>query len=366
MLLQKGYRWACVVILCSTIFLSCNVDKTVSSSQIWIDVPLDGLDLVGLEPIDIKGHASSLAGVSRVDIFINENLTYSLEGLSTQGNLAHFLVKWTPPELGEYAIKAVVYADGNTTGTSDIAHVSFGGQSEVSTETPVVEQITPTRQVATTTPTNLPPTTSVTPETIIQFWAEPITIQAGACTTLYWRVENGEQVVFGGLQQPFEGSYKDCLCKSSRYTLTVIDNAGEQQKSTVDITVTGTCATPTPSPTPPPIPSPTPPDASPPPPPTPVVPANDLVLSCRSTLDLAWLPVEDPSGISEYQVQVQRHAGDNNWQDVSGSIFSGILNKETNIPVECAWYYRWRVRAIDGAGNVGTWSIWSAFIITIG
>jgi hypothetical protein len=331
---------------------------------VWIDVPLDGLAFGDLGPVDIKGHASSPDGISRVEIFINDILIHTLDGLSMQGNLAHFQVQWTPSVLGAYAIKAIAYGGGNTPGTPDVAHISFATQATTALETSAPEEPTPTSPASTTTGTTLPPTLSATPETTVQFWADPATIEAGACTTLYWRVENVQQVIFGGLQQPFEGGYRDCLCQSTRYTLTVIDNNGDQGKYSVDITVTGTCATATSSPTP--TPSPTPPDTTPSLPPTPYVPANGLVLSCRSRLDLVWLPVEDPSGISEYQVQVQRHAGDNNWQDVSGSIFTGIQNKETNIPVECAWYYRWRVRAIDGAGNTSDWSIWYAFTITIG
>jgi hypothetical protein len=50
---------------------------------------------------------------------------------------------------------------------------------------------------------------------------------------------------------------------------------------------------------------------------------------------------------------------------VSGSVFGGITDKQRSIPVECGWTYRWRVRAVDGVGNVGSWSAWSSFIITL-
>ena len=95
------------------------------------------------------------------------------------------------------------------------------------------------------------------------------------------------------------------------------------------------------------------------------MPANGLTLGCQPSQNLAWLPVSDDSGIAEYRVQVQRHGGDNNWQDVPGSVFAGIGGKQTSVEVECGWYYRWRVRAVDGAGNVGSWSGWSEFAITL-
>jgi hypothetical protein len=32
---------------------------------------------------------------------------------------------------------------------------------------------------------------------------------------------------------------------------------------------------------------------------------------------------------------------------------------------ECGWIYRWRVRAVDDVGNVGGWSGWSQFTVTL-
>lgn len=199
------------------------------------------------------------------------------------------------------------------------------------------------------------PTPTPTPalEPIIQFWAEPDQIQAGACTTIKWHVENVQSVTFGGLQQDFDGSYKDCLCKSERYSLTITHLDGAQEKRTVDISVSGVCETPTPE------------DNTPPPTPELVVPGNGLTLACRGSQSMAWLPVSDPSGITRYEIQIERHAGDGNWQTVSGSPFS-VGDKTMSIPVECGWAYRWRVRAVDGAGNLGSWSDWFQYIITLG
>jgi hypothetical protein len=209
---------------------------------------------------------------------------------------------------------------------------------------------------ASTEPTPVPTETLVpVPGAVIQFWADPPEIQAGACTTIRWHAENVQGVVFGGLQQPMDGSYQDCLCGDQRYTLTVSHLDGTEEKRAVDIKVTGECATPT---------SPPPKDTTPPPAPSPAVPQNGLTIACKGSQTLTWLPVDDQSGISGYQVEVQRQSGDNNWQAVSGSPFS-TGDKTVNIPVECGWYYRWRVRATDGAGNLGPWSGWSQFAITL-
>lgn len=105
-------------------------------------------------------------------------------------------------------------------------------------------------------------------------------------------------------------------------------------------------------------------DTTPPPAPGLQVPNDGLEISCKSSQTLAWLPVQDPSGIASYQVDVWRHSGDNIWKPVSGSPFV-VYDKQGPLQVECGWTYRWRVRAMDGAGNAGPWSGWWTFVITL-
>jgi len=173
------------------------------------------------------------------------------------------------------------------------------------------------------------PTLTITPGTsaVVQFWADPAEIEAGACTTIRWHVENVQRVIFGGLEQPFDGSYGDCLCGNQRYTLTVTHLDGTEEKRTVDISVTGSCDTPTVPPPEPEV------DTTPPAAPSPAVPADGLEIACKGSQSLVWLPVDDPSGIAEYQVEVQRHSGDNNWQAAPGGSIS-VSDKTTSIPVE--------------------------------
>lgn len=198
---------------------------------------------------------------------------------------------------------------------------------------------------------------------LVQFWADPAQIQAGACTTIQWHVENVQSVIFGGIEQPFDGSYKDCLCKNERYTLTVNHLDGRQEKHTVDIGVSGVCETPTPDdPTPTPT-LPPPADTTPPSAPSPVVPANGLVLSCRATQTLAWLPVSDPSGISGYYVKLEIETKPGVWVAVAG--YGPITGKQVDVNVQCGGIYRWMVRAQDGAGNYSDWSAFSTFSIIL-
>ena len=225
----------------------------------------------------------------------------------------------------------------------------YGPASEVWSFCVAEPEITPT------------PTHAIQP--FVQFLADPAQIQAGSCTTIKWHVENIQSVIFGGIEQPFDGSYKDCLCKNERYTLTVNHLDGRQEKHTVDIAVSGVCETPTPDdPTPTPT-LPPPADTTSPPAPSPAVPANGLVLSCRATQTLAWLPVSDPSGISGYYVKLEIETKPGVWEAVAG--YGPITGKQVDVNVQCGGIYRWMVRAQDGAGNYSNWSAFSTFSVTL-
>ncbi len=216
---------------------------------------------------------------------------------------------------------------------------------------------TPT-PVVTLTPTPTPTALSLAP--VIQFEAVPPEIKAGACTTLRWHVENAQRVIFGGVDQPFDGSYKDCLCKSELYTLKVIKADGTEERRTANINVTGFCLTEV---APPPDQPPSSSDTTPPPAPSPVVPANGLELSCRSTQTLAWLPVSDPSGISGYYVKLEMEVKPGQWKSAGG--YGPISGKQVTVNVQCGGRYRWMVRAQDGAGNYSNWSALSTFAVTL-
>jgi hypothetical protein len=64
-------------------------------------------------------------------------------------------------------------------------------------------------------------------------------------------------------------------------------------------------------------------------------------------------------------VNVQRSSDNTNWTNVAYSPILGLTDKTTQIQTECGWYYRWQVRAVDGAGNQGEWSPWSYFTIIL-
>ncbi len=108
-------------------------------------------------------------------------------------------------------------------------------------------------------------------------------------------------------------------------------------------------------------------DTTGPPAPRLIVPADGAELACSTDpvdVTLGWSAVEDPSGVSGYFVELE------------GSP-SGMPDRPTVVPVQigpvnatsletaldCGTDYVWRVRALDGAANVGDWSSEMAFSV---
>jgi len=100
-----------------------------------------------------------------------------------------------------------------------------------------------------------------------------------------------------------------------------------------------------------------------PPVPTPMVPADGLVLDCRSTQNLVWLPVDDPSGIAGYYVKLETEVTAGNWISAAG--YGPVADKQVEIDVDCGVFYRWSVRAQDGAGNFSDFSAQSYFSVSL-
>jgi len=354
---MKNLRRIGLVLILTSLLAACGGQAVrIGGTYVWIDVPLDGLVVPPGQPVQVEGHASHPDGIRRVELFINGQLQETLPDPEMTGNLASFAYQYTPPEPGDYTIQVVAYSAEDVASQPDSARIRVGEPEEEAlapettlTETPTAVPgvtITPT-EIITLTPT--PPSA---PEAVVEFWAEPEEIKAGDCATIRWHVENVESVVYGGVSQPFDGSDLACLCETAYYPLVVTYLDRTTEKFTLEIKVAGSCPTEVPE------------DTTPPPVPVLSVPANGLDVGCKASQTLAWLPVEDPSGISGYKIRVQRHAGDNNWQDVSGSVFESAT-KSISVPVECGWYYRWRVRAIDGNGNQSEWSDWSQFAVLL-
>jgi murein DD-endopeptidase MepM/ murein hydrolase activator NlpD len=119
-----------------------------------------------------------------------------------------------------------------------------------------------------------------------------------------------------------------------------------------------TPAPPTPTPVPPThTPTPTPADTTPPPAPVRLNPSDGFnsVGSCPTSVTLTWSQVNDPSGIARYEWQMERlNPSTGGYEYFAGGSTSA---RSVSVPLGCG-RYRWRVRAVDGAGNTGAFSPW--------
>lgn len=330
--------------------------KEANRQAIWIDVPVSGIS-VPPGTVNIEGHAAG-DGIEQVEIWVNDAMIGSTDLQAGEGDLTYFSYLWQSVPEGEYTISVIPIGAGGASGAPDTAFIKV-----VTTPAPLPDitvsdtpTFTPTFTVTpeiSLTPTLTPTSTvTLTPAALVQFWAEPETLEAGACTTIRWHAENVDSVIFGGIDQPMDGSYDDCLCSSQNFTLTVRYLNGTEEKIKLNIPVEGDCITPTPE------------EDGPPSAPDLQVPDNGAVLSCRGNQSLVWLPVNDMSGIASYQVEAQKRGEGGSWAAAPGSPIT-VADKTTSIPVECGFYYRWRVRATDGVGNTGDYSSWSEFSVPL-
>lgn len=328
---------------------ACGTAEPPGGVNVWIDVPVHGLEVEQGTTAQIEGHAS---GAATVEIWIDGVQQFNLDLSASGGALSTFSQGWTASDPGEHLIQVVALSGENDFSANDSTTVIVWGSADLPPEIPVPKGIT-------STPTPTLEDTAID-ELLVSFLADPPTVQAGACTMLRWQVENAQSVLLGSTPMNLVGDYRVCLCEVQRYTLTVTSLEGETTSHPITIDVTGECVTPTPTLTPTPDVDTTGPSA-----PTSLSPSGGSV-GCVGSVSLSWGSVSDPSGIAQYQVDAFRHAGDNNWSVAPGSVWTGISGTGMSMPVECGWTYRWRVRAMDGAGNPGLFSDWATFVVPLG
>lgn len=349
---MKKPRQVLLFLIIFTFLAGCGPQSGTNGMLVWLDVPVDGLILEEIQPIKIEGHASSRKAIARIEISINDSLWQVVENPPCQNNLCSFSVTWQAEKSGTYTIGALAFDANGQGSTPDEATINIGNNEvlDISVTPPPTSTFTPTlvhTPTHTSTPTITPTITPTSiPQPLIQFWAEPAQVDAGKCTNIRWNVSNVKSVVFGGIEQPLIGNDEECPCVDKTYTLTVTHLDSHVETRSLNVKVNGSCVSPIP------------------PAPTPVVPTNGASLTCRASQSLTWLPVDVPGGISEYQVEIQKSANNFTWVAYPGSPVTGLLDKTTNIAVECGWYYRWRVRAVS-SGGAGPWSAWSYFAVQL-
>jgi len=112
-------------------------------------------------------------------------------------------------------------------------------------------------------------------------------------------------------------------------------------------------------------------DTSGPPPPALLAPSMKERIDCESDyanpVTLRWGETEDPSGVAGYFVRLEEqvHETETPIGPTPTPVDIGPLGgTSVEVSLDCGWY-RWRVRAVDGAGNLGGWSKLSTFSLVV-
>lgn len=324
---------------------------------VWIDAPADGLSAPPDQPVRIEGHAACQAGVARVEIWVNGELHLVEENPPAEGNLARFEQSWMPPGPGEYTVQAVAIGADGSGSEPDSARVHVGEAVAEVTPTPTTtpEEPDPPTPTSFRPATAVPPTRTPVPPTPtpiqgveVSFWVERDSINAGECTVLHWDVEHATAVFLDGAGVVGHATRQVCPGSTKTYTLHVDAPSGDVDRS---VTVKVKASTPV--------------DKTAPPVPVPSEPPNGSAVPPHAKTKLEWSAVSDPSGIAEYQVQVQRPDANDNWQPLDGSPWGGLKKPEYELTTEAGWTYRWRVRAVDKAGNKSAYSNWFKFTVDL-
>ncbi len=360
--MDKG-RW--LLKLAAAVLLLAAMASCASAVELgpraWIDFPRDGASGPPGEPVDVICHASASKGVAEVLLSVN-GAAYRRGPLQDGGpTFGKVSFEWLPEAEGVYTLQARAYDTAGAASSPDTITVRIGGatplaltDAPVATITPTPEpsitptpepSISPTPEKPTLTPT--PPVTLTPtpwPPALVKFVTDRGSVAPGECALLQWWVQNATAVYLNGEGVVGEGTRSVCPGETTTYTLHVEAPAGNVDQS-ITITVVA------------------PPDTTPPPVPKPQVPADGLVLACRASQVLAWLPVSDPSGIAGYDVRLEYMVKKGVW-DLAQE-WNNVPGKEVKPPVTCGLFYRWHVRARDRQGNTSDWSPWSEFSVAL-
>jgi hypothetical protein len=363
-----------------------------SGPHAWIDHPLEGALIPAGEPATIISHAYAKNGLGEVVLSINGEAYRRDLPVNPGESFSQIQQEWIPETVGVFTLQITAY--------------SLDGETIVSEPVSVrVESAKPQLPVA-TTPVGIPDLAIVSVDAVV------VGEKGGAsiCNTRVVYTNLGDasvpfafniQYQFNGVTQsdrldegglapgsdneiifdyPYEGMPYIGVLLDSGSTIVESDETNNAFAEirlcgsgipSVTLTRSPTIAVPiitTPAPvvttevvvatTQP------PPDTMPPKPPTPTVPANGLEIACKGQQTLAWLPSSDPSGIARYELRLERRPNlKSNWKQVN--VWNKIKDKQLTVTVECGYYYRWSIRAVDGAGNFSNWSAWSTFAILL-
>ncbi len=100
---RKTITGLTLILIC--LLTACGSDVPAEGTYAWIDAPVHDISVPVGQVITIDGHASSIGGVSRIEIWIDAEFFVSQDYPESMGNLVKFEHIWVPTEPGEYDIQ---------------------------------------------------------------------------------------------------------------------------------------------------------------------------------------------------------------------------------------------------------------------
>lgn len=309
--------------------------------RVWIDYPRENLRVAPDQPLVVTSHAYAASGIGEVVLSMDGVAYKRTQPAEVGDDFSEFQQEWLPPGEGTYILQVVAYD-------------SEGVRSNPATVTVIVGE-----QLAVEQPPELPEDSQEEPpqeQIEEQPTCPPLaTVQSNA------NCRSGPDEVYPVLGALPAGTQAEVVGQSQDGYWWVIDVSGGIGRcwiweelvslSSQDCQIAQVESPPPPQ------------DLTPPPVPVPAVPANGLSLSCRAEQNLAWLPVQDESGIAGYDLKLEKELSPGNWSGVNQ--WSNLQGKQRAVPVDCGLRYRWAVRAEDGEGNLSPWSAYSSFSVEL-
>jgi hypothetical protein len=209
--------------VCSAAALAACAPADAGSPRAWIDIPLDGSEIVAGTEIEVLSHASAQAGVAEVMLAV-DGVPYRRDPPEEHGaQFSRVRQSWLAEPAGDHALQVVAYSVEGAASSPSVAWVHVLPAPTL-TPTP-----TPT-PVATLTPV---PTVSPTvpPTAYVALSADRTALVQGECTTLRWQVLNATSVHLDGAGVDAQGTRQVCPTASRTYRLQATTLAGPEEQS---------------------------------------------------------------------------------------------------------------------------------------
>jgi hypothetical protein len=374
---HRRWVWILPLLLLSLLLTVLSCAPAQVGPRAWIDWPLDGFETSAGATVTLIAHGYAEKGVAEVRLEVDRQPYRVVSPDPAGGQFVEVSVDWFAEEPGTYLLSVTAFdANGQASNPASVTVRVTGEGPELFVtpgleETPPPSTPTPEEPVSTMAPTETPPpptptsppptgipvaptapppppTATPQPPRIVSFEVTDSQITAGECVDFSWRVEGSPTAIyFDGEGVTSPESRNVCPPSTKDFVLRAVGLGGEDTES---LTVVVVVAEPSPTP-----------DTQEPPAPSLISPSGNAAQGCAD-VTLRWQAATDPSGIEGYYVKVEK---------VTGTFKSGAwTTTDTELTIAVAWLacgydYQWAVRAEDGAGNLGPWSTWGTFTVSI-